>query len=494
MALLIAYYGVLLLLAFYGSHRLHQVVRHYRVPPGDPPVPDVPLPAGAATLVQLPVYNERYVVERLLRAAAALRSPCGPVRIQLLDDSTDDSAEVAAPIVAELRRAGVDLTHVRRGTREGYKAGALAEGMRLDAARPEGAAPFIAIFDADFVPGPDFLEKTLPHLAPDGTGLVQARWDHLNRDESLLTKVQSVFLDGHFILESAVRFRSGLLFNFNGTAGVFRRETIEDAGGWSGDTLTEDLDLSYRAQLEGWRFVFLSDVTAPAEVPRTMKDFKSQQARWTKGAIEVARKSLGKILAGPFSREAKLEAFVHLTNNLSYPLVVLLSLLVVPSLLVRKELGLMHLLWLDAPLLFGSSLSVGIFYVTSQRALGRNWVREIRLIPMMMSLGIGMAVGNAVGVVEALCGSATPFVRTPKLGGSGAAGARRYRTPLRPVFLAEAALAGYFALALVWVVARGAWEALPFLFIFFSGFVYGTLYSVLPAGIYSPAVKPDLTR
>jgi hypothetical protein len=430
------------------------------------------------------------VVERLLRAAAALRSPSGPVRIQLLDDSTDDSAEVAAPIVAELRAQGVDLTHVRRGTREGYKAGALAEGMRLDAERPGGPACSSRSSTRTSYPARTF-EKTLPHIAPRGRPR-PARWDHLNRDESPHQGAERV-PRRPLHPESAVRFRTGL-FNFNGTAGVFRRETIEDAGGWSGDTLTEDLDLSYRALLKGWRFVFLSDVTAPAEVPRTMKDFKSQQARWTKGAIEVARKSLGKILAGPFSREAKLEAFVHLTNNLSYPLVVLLSLLVVPSLLVRKELGLMHLLWLDAPLLFGSSLSVGIFYVTSQRALGRNWVREIRLIPMMMSLGIGMAVGNAVGVVEALCGSATPFVRTPKLGGSGAAGARRYRTPLRPVFLAEAALAGYFALALVWVVARGAWEALPFLFIFFSGFVYGTLYSVLPAGIYSPAVKPNLTR
>jgi cellulose synthase/poly-beta-1,6-N-acetylglucosamine synthase-like glycosyltransferase len=337
----------------------------------------------------------------------------------------------------------------------------------------------VAVFDADFVPPPDFLERTVPHLAEPRTGLVQARWDHLNREESLLTRLQAIFLDGHFVLESAVRFRSGHFFNFNGTAGVWRRTTIEDAGGWSGETLTEDLDLSYRALLRGWRFVFLKDVTAPAEVPGTIRDFKSQQARWTKGSIEVGRKVLPELFRARLPFGTKLEAFIHLTNNLSYPLVVLLALLVVPSLQIRRDIGWMKLLWLDLPLFLASSLSVGLFYLVSQRELKRPWRRDIRLIPMMMSLGMGMAVQNAVGVIEALCGRPTSFVRTPKRGDAGSGAF--YRTRLRPAAAAEAALLVYFALALVWCGATGLWAALPFLLVFFTGFLYNGIFTFLPA-------------
>lgn len=491
-AILAGYYLVLVALAFYGSHRFRLILRHYRAPSGDPPPPDAPAGATPPTiLVQLPIFNERFVVERLLRASAALRSP-GEVRIQLLDDSIDDTPAVAAPIVAELQARGVQVTHVRRGSREGFKAGALSEGLRLDALNGAGAAELVAIFDADFVPDPDFLERTVPHLRRAGVGLVQARWDHLNREESLLTRLQAIFLDGHFVLESAVRFRSGLFFNFNGTAGVWRRSAIEDAGGWSGDTLTEDLDLSYRALLKGWRFIFLSDVTAPAEVPARMNDFKSQQARWTKGSIEVGRRILPGLLRAKLPRAVKLEAFIHLTNNLSYPLVVLLALLIVPSLEIRRQIGWLRLLWLDVPLLLTSSLSVALFYLVSQRELGRDWRRDMRLFPMMMSLGIGMAIGNAIGVVEALFGSSTPFVRTPKRG-SGSAGSLGafYRTGWRPASLAESALTLYFGAAIVACVLNGAWLSVPFLMIFFTGFLYGSLFSILPAR--GPSSRVSLT-
>lgn len=478
---LAAYYAVLVALAFYGSHRFRMILRHYRVPARDPVAPEAPSDhalRSVPVLVQLPVYNERFVVERLLRACAALRTPGGPLRVQLLDDSTDDTPGVAARVIEELRAAGVDLTHVRRESRGGWKAGALAEGLRLDALRPAGPAPFVAIFDADFVPAPDFLERTLPHFVDERLALVQARWDHINREESLLTRLQAIFLDGHFVLESAVRFRHGLPFNFNGTAGIFRRKAIEDSGGWSGDTLTEDLDLSYRVLLRGWRFAFLSDVTAPAEVPATIRDFKSQQARWTKGSIEVGRKLLPSILAAPISRASKLEAFIHLTNNLSYPLVVLLALLIVPSILVRHEIGWMSLLWLDLPLFLTSSLSVALFYLVSQRELGRSLGRTARLIPMMMSLGVGMAVANAVGVVEALTGVATPFHRTPKRGARG--DTRVYRRGLPLSTLAEGALALYFALAVAGAICMRLWAALPFLLLFLSGFTYGVTLSLLP--------------
>ena len=474
-AVLAGYYAVLIALAFYGVHRFRLILRHYRVPACDPEPPGT---IAGDVLVQLPVYNEKFVVERLLRSSAALRWRGGRVRVQLLDDSTDQTSAVAATAVKRLAAEGHDVTHVRRGARNGFKAGALAEGLRLDARRPEGPAPFVAVFDADFVPPPDFLERTVPHLSDPRTGLVQARWDHLNREESLLTRLQAIFLDGHFVLESAVRFRCGHFFNFNGTAGIWRRATIEDAGGWSGETLTEDLDLSYRALLRGWRFVFLKDVTAPAEVPVTIRDFKSQQARWTKGSIEVGRKVLPQVLRARLGPGAKLEAFIHLTNNLSYPLVVLLALLVVPSLEIRREIGWIRLLWLDAPLFLASSLSVALFYLVSQRELKRPLRRDIRLVPMMMSLGMGMAVPNAVGVVEALCGRSTSFVRTPKRG--GATSGAFYRTRLRPSAAAEAALLVYFAYALVWCVASGFWAALPFLVVFFTGFLYNGLFLFWP--------------
>jgi cellulose synthase/poly-beta-1,6-N-acetylglucosamine synthase-like glycosyltransferase len=476
-AVLAGYYAVLVVLAFYGAHRFRLILRHYRVPARDPEAP-----AGGATgdvLVQLPVYNEKFVVERLLRAAAALGWHGGRVRVQLLDDSTDQTSAVASTIAEELVVGGCDVTHVRRGSRGGFKAGALAEGMRLDALRPEGPAPFVAVFDADFVPPADFLQNTVPHLTDPRVGLVQARWDHLNRDESLLTRLQAIFLDGHFVLESAVRFRCGHFFNFNGTAGVWRRQAILDAGGWSGETLTEDLDLSYRALLRGWRFVFLKDVVAPAELPGTIRDFKSQQARWTKGSIEVGRKILPELLRARLPFGTKLEAFVHLTNNLSYPLVVLLALLVVPSLQIRRDIGWMKLLWLDLPLFLASSVSVGLFYLVSQRELKRPWRRDIRLIPMMMSLGMGMAVQNAVGVIEALCGRPTSFLRTPKRG--GARSGTFYRTSLRPVAAAAAALLLYFAFALLWCGATGLWAALPFLLVFFAGFLYNAVFSCWPA-------------
>ncbi|CAI8007128.1 Xyloglucan glycosyltransferase 4 [Geodia barretti] len=316
-----------------------------------------------AVLIQLPVFNERYVVERLIRAVAALDYPRSRLSVQVLDDSTDDTGTIADRVVAECAAAGLDICRIHRTDRRGFKAGALQVG--LDASD----APFVVIFDADFVPKPDFLQEALPYLLGDErTGLVQARWDHLNRDYSLLTDVQAILLDGHFMTEHGGRHVSGCFFNFNGTAGIWRRAAIEDAGGWEGDTLTEDLDLSYRAQLRGWRFVFVPEIAAPAELPVSMNAFKAQQRRWAQGSLQTARKLLPQILASPLPLRVRAEAFFHLSSNLAYPLMAVLSLLMAPVLFARVSTGLREMALLDIPIFAAATLSVVSFYSFSQSA------------------------------------------------------------------------------------------------------------------------------
>ena len=465
---------MLLALAVYGFHRMMMVYLYYRNR-GHRPVADSPLDPLPVVTVQLPVFNERYVVERLITAVAALDYPPDLLEIQVLDDSTDETAGIARAAVARERRRGIDVQYIHREHRTGYKAGALREGM--EKARGE----FLFIFDADFVPPPAFIRDTLDFFSDPKVGMVQARWDHLNRDFSLLTRLQAILLDGHFVVEHTARNRTGRFFNFNGTAGAWRRKTIEEAGGWKSDTLTEDIDLSYRAQLAHWKFVYLKDVVSPAEVPVDINGFKTQQHRWAKGSIQTGQKLLPRIFRSAFPLRVKIESFFHLTNNLSYPLVIALSILVFPAMLIRHRLGWTRLILLDFPLFFISTSSVILFYVASQKEIDRRWKRKLRYMPMVMSLGIGLAVNNAHAVLEALLGRETEFRRTPKYSiVDGAPDWRRkaYRTRINLSFPFEVALAGYFALAIGISLEEGIYLAIPFLTIFFSGYFYMTMLTV----------------
>ncbi|HEY3203041.1 MAG TPA: cellulose synthase family protein [Thermoanaerobaculia bacterium] len=472
---LAAYYAVLALLAVYGAHRglmVHLYYRHRREllrPAGDlAPLPRV--------TVQLPIYNEVYVVERLVEAVADIDYPRELLEIQILDDSTDETREIAERVADRCRSQGFDISHLARRHRRGFKAGALEEGLKA------ATGDYILIFDADFVPQPEILRNCLPYFADPRVGMVQTRWEHLNRDFSLLTRIQSILLDGHFVIEHTARHRSGRFFNFNGTAGIWRRACLEDAGGWQSDTLTEDLDISYRAQLKGWQFVYLKDYVSPAEVPVEMNSFKSQQHRWTKGAIQTGKKILPAIWRSGLPWRIKSEAFFHLTNNVSYVLVLLLALLMVPAIVIRDRIGWHKLIVLDFPLFFGATFSFLAFYISSQREIGRNWKSTLRCLPFLLSLGIGLSVNNARAVLEALLNRPTDFTRTPKYRIEGSGGewkSKKYRSARNLSVVGEIVLAVYFLFSLVFAVRFRYWTALPFLLVFFNGFAYTAALSVL---------------
>jgi cellulose synthase/poly-beta-1,6-N-acetylglucosamine synthase-like glycosyltransferase len=473
-ATLAAYYFVLTLLAVYGMHRAFMVRLYYRHR-GDDPRPLGALEPLPVVTVQLPLYNEVYVVERLLDAVMDLDYPKELLEVQVLDDSNDETREVARAAVELYRGRGHDIVYLPRDHRRGFKAGALQAGLE----RARGG--FLLILDADFVPPPDLIRRCLPHFSGADVGLVQARWDHLNRDFSLLTRIQSIFLDGHFVIEHTARNRSGRFFNFNGTAGIWRRRCLEEAGGWQSDTLTEDLDVSYRAQLAGWRFVYLKDVAVPAEVPVDMNGFKTQQHRWTKGSIQTGRKLLPEILRSAFPWKVKVEAFFHLTNNFSHLLVVLLALLIVPAIVIREQIGWQKLVVFDFPLFFGATFSFIAFYVSSQREIGKSWRPALKYMPFLMSLGIGMSLTNVRGVIEGLVNSPAEFTRTPKYRIEGIAGewrTKKYRAASGFSLTAEILLAGYFLAAIAFAVAEKYWVGVPFLLMFFNGFAYTAAFSL----------------
>ena len=444
MIVLALHAAICLMLCVYGLHRLLLVallLRHRGQRP------DRGAPPSARVCVQLPVYDERDVVERLIRAAAALDWP--DLEIQVLDDSTDDTTTIA-------RRVAADFPHVtviHREDRSGFKAGALAEGMD----RTE--AEYIAIFDADFVPQPDFLKRVMPHFGPE-VGMVQTRWAHLNADASALTRLQAVLLDGHFVIEHAARHRSGRWFNFNGTGGVWRRQAIDDAGGWEGDTLTEDLDLSYRAQRAGWRFVYLDDVEVPAELPEDAAAFRSQQHRWAKGGVQCARKLLPRILPARLALRVRSEALAHLGANFAYPLVLLLALLTPPAAWLRAMPDLAWMRGLDLAVLALATGSVALFYGVSQRG------RHLHRLPGVLALGIGLSINQTAAVFEALAGHVSGFVRTPKSGGTGGS----YTVPRSWIPLAEALMAGWQALGIGLSIWGGYWHSLPLQALLFLGF------------------------
>jgi cellulose synthase/poly-beta-1,6-N-acetylglucosamine synthase-like glycosyltransferase len=473
-AVLTAYFSVLAVLSLYGVHRYH-LVYLYLKHRHQAPRPQSRFMELPAVTVQLPLYNEMYVAERLIRAVCAIDYPRHLLEIQVLDDSTDRTTAIVETVVEELRALGHDIHHVRRPNRAGFKAGALAHGLHT------ARGQFVAIFDADFVPQHDFLERSIHFFTDPNVGMVQARWGHLNRDYSLLTRVQSIFLDGHFIIEHTARNRSGRFFNFNGTAGVWRRACIEAAGGWQHDTLTEDLDLSYRAQLGGWKFVFLPEVVSPAELPVDMNAFKSQQHRWAKGSIQTGRKLLREIWGSRLPLKVKMEAFFHLTSNGAYVLMIALAVLMFPSLLIRRHLEWTHFLWIDLLLFASATLSISIFYLCSQREAQRSWLGALKYLPLLMALGIGLSVNNARAVVEALFNRESEFTRTPKYGvvrRGPRAGAWLYRGRRSLFTLAEAALAAYFVAAAVYCLFQQMYVSLPFLMLFVGGYLYTSSLSV----------------
>lgn len=408
--------------------------------------------------MQLPLYNEPNVAARLIDAVAALAYP-GRLDIQVLDDSTDETPSIVAQRAAYWSARGVAIAHIRRGSREGYKAGALAEGLG------RSNAELFAVFDADFVPPRDALLRIVPAFADPRIGMVQARWTHLNREQSLLTRVQALYLDAHFAVESAARNFGGRFFNFNGTAGIWRRAAIEEAGGWSSSTLTEDLDLSYRAQLAGWEFAFLCDVEIPAELPAALSGFQDQQHRWAKGSLQTARKLVGSIVASDLARPVKTEALFHLTNNVAYLLTLVLALLIVPAILLRYEYGILWTFAIDFVLFAVSSGSILVFYREGQRWAGRPLPRWRELLAVL-PVGVGMSVRNAAAVIEGLVQRGGHFHRTPKAGDAmRVARERRLRLPM-----AEMALALFFAGVLIAFAAAGRWGSLPFLGLFAGGY------------------------
>lgn len=466
-ASLTIYYTLLILLSICALHRLHLVRlrrRHARlIAPLITTTPNWPRLA-----VQLPVYNEPNVVARLVEAAGALIYP-GQLEIQLLDDSTDETSSIGAECIAILRSRGVNAVQLRRHSRDGYKAGALAFGMQ------QSDAELFAVFDADFVPTPDLLIRIVPFFADPSVGMVQARWDHLNREASTLTRAQAVFLDGHFAIESAARFLGGRFFNFNGTAGVWRRQAIEDAGGWSSETLTEDLDLSYRAQLAGWRFVFLADVVVPSEIPATLGGFHEQQHRWAKGSIQTARKLLGSVLRAPLPLSVRIEALFHLTNNFAYLLTLVLAMLFVPATLARLSVGAGWLVLFDLAVFATSTGAILTFYLEGQRAAGRPRPSLGTLIALL-PLGIGLSVRNSAAVLSGLIGRGGHFRRTPKAGSAIVTRTLMERTPRIPLF--ESMLLVFFVVSVLSFAANDTWSPIPILLLFAFGYGHAAVLGI----------------
>jgi cellulose synthase/poly-beta-1,6-N-acetylglucosamine synthase-like glycosyltransferase len=480
-----AYIAVLGVLSLFGLHRLH-VLWLYRRHRGERPVAS-PLDTLPTVTVQLPVFNERAVVGRLVDAACRLDWPLDRLEIQILDDSTDDTVAQSRALAARWRTHGVDVRVLHRTDRTGYKAGALAAGLR------ECKGDVIAMFDADFVPEAGFLLRVVPHLmGDDGIGMVQARWGHLNENRNLLTRLSAVLLDGHFVLEHTARNRSGRFFNFNGTAGIWRRRCIEEAGGWAHDTLVEDLDLSYRAQLKGWRFVFLKDEVVDAELPSDIRGFKIQQRRWAEGTLQAARKLLPVVLRAPLRRAVKFEAMAHMLANLAYPLVVLLAVLMPPAILLRGTTSLWAFLFLDIPAFLLATASVATFYAVSQNEAHGQWRDKAWRLPLLMALGIGMSVSQSLAVFGGLFGNNLVFRRTPK-SGTGAAPenvTRIYRPAVGWTPVVEVVLALWMFGGAGVALSMGQFGSLPFMLLFGFGFAYVGVTSFLPAPAPAPVEIP----
>jgi len=461
----ILYVTSAIVLALMGFHSLvlstiYIVHRNDKIqPPPNISTPDLP-----TVVVQLPVFNEKHVIERLIESVSRLDYPYHKLRIQVLDDSTDETLSSAAAAIEKARATGLQIEHIRRRSRQGFKAGALTYGLQ----RTE--AELIAVFDADFVPQPDFLHRVVPYFGMDDRlGLIQTRWGHLNADLNSMTRAQALALDAHFIVEQLARHRAGLLVNFSGTAGVWRRACIEQSGGWHSDTLSEDIDLSYRAQLAGWRCLYLPDVSTPAEIPAMMMGFKRQQSRWATGTMQCLRKLGGVVLCAPLTVWQKIEAMFHLSGYVIHPLMLLVLFLVGP-LMLSGRLS-------DLPLagLGLAMLGMPVEILLSQRRLYSDWLRRMAAFPILMLIGIGIAASNTRAVLRAFSAHPQAFERTPKFhlqeGNPDYGRNSSYALPIDSTTWVELALAAY-ATIMALLALRYAPSLVPFMMLYALGFAY----------------------
>ena len=498
--ILILYFAILAVLAVYGGYRVKQVIDFWRYRKF------IPQPKGVFSeaelpliTVQLPLFNEMYVVERLVKAIAEIDYPHERLQIQVLDDSTDETVKLAEATVKKYQQLGFDIEYVHRSDRTGFKAGALENGMKT------AKGELLAIFDADFVPKPDCLRKLVNYFTDPMVGCAQMRWSHINGNYNLLTRLQTIMLDGHFVVEQTTRNRTGGFFNFNGTAGIWRRKAIAASGGWQHDTLTEDTDLSFRAQLMGWKFVYLLDEEAPAEIPVEINAFKAQQRRWAKGVMQVGLKLYPRIWRARLPLRVRLEMFFRLTGNISYPLMIVASFLQFPLLLVRYNQPFYHLMILDLPLLFFSSVSVFLFYGTAVWYLDKKRMPRLLHLPLVMGLGIGLAFSNARAVLEALLGIKSEFVRTPKYqvekNQDETWKRKKYKRKRGLLPLLELGFSFYFLLAILYATHMRMWGTVPFLLLFFFGFGYMGVMSFVQsfsggrlASLWKPLTKPSVIK
>ncbi len=474
------YTFMLVLVCVYGLHRYVIVFLYYRHHKNRPEpkghFDDLP-----RVTIQLPMYNEQMVASRIIEKTCEIEYPADKLQIQVLDDSTDSTGEIALATVAKARAEGIDIEYIHRDNRKGYKAGALENGLKT------ATGEFVSIFDADFLPRPSFLKDSIHYFTDPKVCVVQTRWDHLNRNDSMLTRSQAIYLDGHFAIEHVARNRSNRFMSFNGTGGTWRKDAIADAGGWRHDTLTEDLDLSYRAQLKGWKFVFLPDTTSPAELPPEMNAFKAQQFRWTKGGAQCALKMLPKVMLSKAPLKVKIEAFFHLTAFSLHLYMMIFLLLLCPAMFINcvpiaSESISRH--FFDLGVFTLATLSASVFYIASQVELSGDWRHAAKFMPVLMALGVGLCVSNTKAIIEALFGKQSEFVRTPKYGGDGsvnhaiASGGKKPKFKWLP--LIEFAFGTYMASCAIFslVTLRG-WLTAPFLIIFAFGFYYVSVSSML---------------
>lgn len=470
--LCVVYALILFVLSIYGIHRSYLVWMTVRLRKrlrilgqGVPAISLSKIVEGSDlpfVTIQLPIFNESTVVRRLIDKVARIQWPRDRLEIQVLDDSTDETRDLAQRRVRALRRTGLDIVYIHRTNRVGYKAGALAAGLAV------AKGDFVALFDADFLPPSDFLRAVMAHFDDPQIALVQTRWGHLNRERSILTRVGALMLDGHHLIENRVRAAAGWFFNFAGTGGVWRKCAIDAAGGWQHDTLTEDLDLSYRAQLLGWRFVYREDVVTPAELPEEISAFRAQQLRWAVGTVQTSRKLLKRILRADLSWGTRTEAFFHLTPHFAYPLTLLLSVILLPLVLLLPASRSLVILAVDIPLFFGTTGSLAAFYATAERAQGRRARDALLVVPALIAVGVGLTPLITRAIVRGFRTMAGEFVRTPK---KGAASAVRYRTSLT-VPLAESILCIVSLASTVASIHTGHFIATPFAALFTAGYAY----------------------
>ncbi len=476
-AFAIVYLLLIAVFAIYGVHRYWLLFLYYKNK-HKKPHPGASFEQLPRVTVQLPMYNEKYVAERLIDAVCAIRYPRELLEIQVLDDSTDETFDIVRKKVELVKAKGYDIVLLHRTDRTGYKAGALQDGLKAS------SGEFVAIFDADFIPAPNILEDTIHYFTDAKIGLVQSRWGHINRNYSMLTEIQSIFLDGHFTIEHGARSRSGRFFNFNGTAGVWRKKAILEAEGWQHDTLTEDLDLSYRAQLRGWRFIFVEDIISPAELPVDMNSFKSQQHHWTKGAIQTCLKLLPMIWRSKVPLKNKVEATFHLTCNFCHVLMVLLVMMIVPSMFMADSLAGFFKWLKPVPLFLLTVFPFALFYIAGQAEHVRGWIRKIVYVPIMIALGLGLILNNAKAVLEALFGYKTAFPRTPKYNLTDRATAERwrksdYKVSRGVMSFVEIGAGLYFLFAGVIAVVLGALAVVPFMLTLSGGMLYVGVLSLI---------------